>query len=255
MLEICDLHVSVKNKELLHGVDLKVPDDEVHALFGPNGSGKSVLIMTIMGYPEYEITRGQILLDKRDITDLMIDERVKLGLGISEQRPPTIKGLKLRHLVDQIISNNQDNQADIERLMKRFNIERFLDRDVNDGFSGGEIRQAELILVLITNPKFLLLDEPDSGVDPEHLIKIGRLINESIKNRLYKREPSECYRVRKSGLIVTHSAMVLDFLDTDKAHVMVDGKIRCSGNPGAINEQIRDRGYDYCIECQQPMFS
>ena len=237
MLTIKNLHVSVQGQEILHGINFEIPDGEVHALFGPNGSGKSVMIMTIMGYPEYNVTQGQILVNKQDISELSIDERVKLGIGVSEQRPPTIKGIKFRNLIDLLMPKNKDERIYMNKMMEKFQMEKFLDRDINDGLSGGEIKQSELFLVQISKPKFLILDEPDSGVDPEHLKMIGKMINESLRNR-------------NAGLIVTHSAAILDYIATDKAHVMLNGKIKCSGNPGIMMQQIKKYGYKYCIKCQ-----
>ncbi len=246
MLTINDLHVTIGNRDVLKGVTLSIPDNEVHALFGANGSGKSVLISTIMGYPEYEVTRGEILFNGQNIKELSIDERVKLGLGISEQRPPTIKGVKLRNLLELLAPEKMQDEKFLKATQERFNMEPFLDRNINDGLSGGEIKKSELFLLLMTRPEFIILDEPDSGVDPEHLKKTGTLINEILHK--------ECNRdsaiARNSGLIATHSAVILDYVYTDKAHIMLDGKIRCSGNPAVMMEQIRENGYQYCIQCQ-----
>jgi Fe-S cluster assembly ATP-binding protein len=209
------------------------------------------MIMTIMGYPEYEVTHGRILIDNQDVNGLTIDARVKLGIGVSEQRPPTIKGVKLQNLFDLLIPKDAQGRAYVDKMIKKFQIERFLDRDINDGLSGGEIKQSELFLVLISNPKFLILDEPDSGVDPEHLKKIGRMINESLRDKKVDDSVPGARLSRNAGLIATHSAAILDYIHTDRAHVMLDGKIKCSGNPGIMMDQIRDQGYAYCIKCQQ----
>jgi Fe-S cluster assembly ATP-binding protein len=247
MLQISNLYVNIKGKEVLKGVTLSIPDNEVHALFGANGSGKSVLISTIMGYPDYKVTQGEILFNGENITELDINERVELGLGVSEQRPPTIKGVKLRNLLELLAPEKMQDENYMEELEKEFNMEQFLDRNINDGLSGGEIKKSELFLLLMTRPEFLILDEPDSGVDPEHLKKIGAMINS-----ILHKENNRCNPVaRKSGLIATHSAVILDYVHTDKAHIMLDGKIRCSGNPAVMMEQIRANGYQYCIQCQK----
>jgi Fe-S cluster assembly ATP-binding protein len=247
MLTINDLYVKVENKEVLKGVNLHIPDNEVHALFGANGSGKSVLISTVMGYPEYEITQGEIIYNGQNINQLSIDVRAKLGLGISEQRPPTIKGVKLRSLVELLTSEKSYGEYYRKEIQERFNMEQFLDRNINDGLSGGEIKKSELFLLLMTKPDFLILDEPDSGVDPEHLKKIGAMINE-----ILQKESDGCApTTRNSGLIATHSAIILNYVYTDKAHVMLDGKIRCDGNPAVLMEQIQRHGYTYCVKCQQ----
>lgn len=248
MLAINDLHVNIGNKEVLKGVCLNIPDNEVHALFGENGSGKSVLISTIMGYPEYKITKGEIVFNGKEINQLSIDERVKLGLGVSEQRPPTIKGLKLINLLKMLVPDKMKDEVFLKEMQERFDMGKFLNRSINDGLSGGEIKKSELFLLLMTCPEFLILDEPDSGVDPEHLKKIGSMINDILQ----KKGSGKCNPdARNSGLIVTHSAAILDYIHTDKAHVMLDGQIHCSGNPAVMMEQIRTNGYKYCIKCQQ----
>ncbi len=249
MLTINNLHVSVEQKEVLRGVNLSVPENEVHALFGANGSGKSVLISTIMGYPEYKVTSGEILFRGQNITELNIDERVTLGLGISEQRPPTIKGVKLEYLVNLLAPEKMNDETFRIKMLEHFGMDKFLKRNINDGFSGGEIKKSELFLLLLTRPDFLVLDEPDSGVDPEHLKMIGAMITEILQKK--KQEGERCNpQARSSGLIATHSAEILNYIHTDKAHIMLDGKICCSGNPAVMMEQIRALGYSYCIECQ-----
>lgn len=250
MLEISNLHVKVAGKEVLKGVDLHIPDHETHALFGPNGSGKSVLISTIMGYPEYEITEGEIFYNGVLINDMEIDERVRLGVSALEQRPPTIKGVKLGSLVEMVLQNSPDRQFDIKELINRFGMDKFLNRNINEGFSGGEIKKSEIFLLIIAQPQFVILDEPDSGVDPEHLKLIGEMINESLNFKKIE-ESHFNMKERRSGIIATHSAAILDYLYTDKAHILVEGKIKCSGNSEIMMQQIREYGYEYCIKCQQ----
>ena len=247
MLEIRNLHVNVEGKEILGGVNLTIPNGEVHVLFGPNGSGKTTLMMAIIGYPEYKVTKGQILFDGNDISELDITERAKLGIGVSQQRPPTIKGVKLRQILDFFIKLNPSKKDYLNAMVKKFDISKYLDRDINSGFSGGEIKRSELFQILITLPKFLMLDEPDSGVDPEQLVIIGDVINEclKIKNNIdHKIE-------RNTGLIITHSGNILNYVHTDKAHLILDGVIRCNGNPGLMLDQIKKAGYNYCINCQK----
>ncbi|MBI9055797.1 MAG: ABC transporter ATP-binding protein [Bacteroidales bacterium] len=250
MLTINNLHVEVQDNEVLKSVNLEIPDGEVHALFGPNGSGKSVLIMTIMGYPEYKVTEGSILIDNKDILELDINERVKLGVGLSEQRPPTIKGVKLKNLLELIEHKDKKGQLYVNDMIEKFNIRKFLDRNINDGLSGGEIKQSELFLLLISNPKLLILDEPDSGVDPEKLKKIGGMINESLRDKRFEKRLPSNHLNRNSGLIATHSAAILDYIHVDKAHVMINGEIKCYGNANILMDQIKENGYEYCINCQ-----
>ncbi len=248
MLKIENLHVEICGKEILRGVDLIIPDGEVHALFGPNGSGKSLMIMTIMGYPEYKITQGRIIVDGQNINELSIEERAELGIAISEQRPPTIKGVKLKDLFELLIPANDIRREFSMEIIRKFRIDRFMNRNINDGLSGGEIKQSELFLVLITQPKFLMLDEPDSGVDPVVMKQIGSMVNESFHIHP-SRNKNSTKRFRNSGLIATHSATILDYIKTDKAHLLMDGKIQCSGDSTEMMRYIKNKGFDYCIKC------
>ena len=144
MLQIEDLQVKLGEKEILKHIDLEIRPGETHILFGPNGSGKTSLLMTIMGYPQYEVVAGKIIFKGVDITHLPIDERARLGVGMSFQRPPTINGLKTRQLVRLCAKD----EVDEENLAKQVNFEGFLDRDVNAGFSGGEIKRSELLQMM-----------------------------------------------------------------------------------------------------------
>ena len=141
MLQIEDLQVKLGDKKILKHIDLEIQPGETHVLFGPNGSGKTSLLMTIMGYPQYEVVAGKIVFKGEDITHASIDERARLGIGMSYQRPPTINGLKTRQMVKLCAKDDVDE----EDLAKQVNFEQFLDRDVNAGFSGGEIKRSELL--------------------------------------------------------------------------------------------------------------
>ncbi len=244
-------------KKILRGVDLEIPDGEIHALLGPNGSGKSVMMMTIMGYPEYEVLSGSIVFNGRNITRLPIDERARLGIGISEQHPPEIKEVKLRNLINSMpLANDLKDKRNI-RLGSTIRIGRFLDRGINHGLSGGESKQAELFLLLLSNPNLLLLDEPDSGVDPEQLKLVGGMINSSLRNTPGAAPPGKGKAHRngspKAALISTHSAAILEYLKVDKAHLMMNGKIKCSGEPLLMMTHIVNQGYDHCISCLAPL--
>lgn len=248
MFEVNNLHVEVKGREILHGVNLHVPDGELHALFGPNGAGKSVLLMTVMGYPGYEVTCGEVLLNGRDITALPIHERARLGMGMAEQKPPAVKGVRYRELIELIKSRSVERYRYEEEYAEKTGINRFLERGINDGLSGGESKCAELYVTLISRCGFLIMDEPDSGVDPEHLKIIGEMISVSLRGD--SAGESECCLTRKSGLLVTHSSSIMDYLSFDRAHLLVDGEIMCSGNAVNMMEQIRTYGYEHCIRCQ-----
>ena len=156
MLVIEDLSVSVKGRPILSKIDLAVNPGEVHVLFGPNGAGKTSLIMTIMGFHGYEVTSGRILFNDEDITHLPINERAQRGIGISFQRPPTIRGLKMQQFLGICNRYGQD----IEQLSYDLALQEFMDRDINDGFSGGEIKRSEMLQLMLQKPSLVLLDEP-----------------------------------------------------------------------------------------------
>jgi len=243
LLEVKDLCVEVDGQELLHGVDLTIPDGEVHALLGPNGSGKTSLMMTVMGYPGYEVTRGHILFDGQDITALNLTERARLGLGVAQQRPPTIAGVKLQRILDYAVAGDPQQAAEVNELVNAAHMEPFLDREVNANLSGGEIKRSELLQLLATRPRFAMMDEPDSGVDIEALELVGDMLN-----ALFARDPAHPAK-RRAGLIITHTGHILDCVRADKAHVMIEGRLACSGNPDLIFDTIRECGYEECARC------
>ncbi|MEA2045058.1 MAG: Fe-S cluster assembly ATPase SufC [Euryarchaeota archaeon] len=241
MLQIEDLSVSIGDKEILKGVNVCVNDGETHALFGPNGCGKTTLLSTISGIPRYEVTSGKIIFKGEDVTHMPMHERARRGLGIAFQHPPTIRGLKVKDLIKLC-----NPRADADQILKDLNFEEFADREVNKGFSGGEVKRSELVQLLAQDPDFVMLDEPDSGVDLENIKVIGKAIN-----KLTQKDVRPSKRT-KSGMIITHFGHILDYMETDKAHVMIDGIILCSGNPREILEQIKEYGYEECAECLSP---
>ena len=244
MLEINDLFVSIGEKEILYNINLSVQDWEVHALFGPNGSGKTTLIRTIMGFPECKVKSGNILFNGKDITHTAINIRAEMGLGFSFQRPPTITGVKTRKVVEIIGKGD----ADIEGLAEAVHMKDFLDRDINAGFSGGEIKRAELMQLLAQDPEFILLDEPESGVDIDAMNLIGETINQLLKKNVYLRQRKSLPR-SKSAIIITHTGKILDYVLADKGYVLCKGRIVCSGNPREILDTIQKKGYEACITC------
>jgi Fe-S cluster assembly ATP-binding protein len=242
MLEIKDLHVSVGEKEVLHDVNLQVADGETHVLMGPNGSGKSTLLMTIMGFGNYTVTSGSIMFQGEEITHLPIHERAKRGLGLMFQRPPTISGLKLGKM---LVATSGNRAGEVGKFAGVMHMDRFLDRDINKGFSGGEIKRSEVLQLMVQNPSFVMLDEPESGVDLENISLIGKAIGQLLEKDVH------IVNRKKSGLVITHTGYILDYLDADKGHVMCDGEIRCHGNPREILKDIKARGYKECLECRQ----
>jgi len=243
ILNIEGLKVSVDDKEILHGIDLQIRRGETHLLLGPNGSGKTSLLLAIMGFPQYRITSGKIEFKGQDITSMPIDERARLGIGISFQRPPTIRGLRTRALVELC----GRGEVDVDSLASLLNLESHLDRDINHGFSGGEIKRAELLQLLAQKPDLVLLDEPESGVDLDNMSLIGEAINLLLgKNKPYRERRTEDGR---SGLIISHTGHILEYVNADVGHVLYEGTIRCTGNPGDLLAEIRRMGYRECAQC------
>ena len=243
ILELVDLSVRIGTKDVLSHINMFIPEGEVHALLGPNGSGKSSLLMTIMGFPEYAVTSGSIWFKGQDITEVQIHERVQMGLAIAQQRPPTIRGITLRTLLEYILRNETDPTDKLSELANTSHMVTLMDRDINQGLSGGEIKRSELLQLFALSPVFSLMDEPDSGVDVEALTLMGEIIN-----RHFMSDPDHPV-FRKAGLIITHNGNILNQLPIDKAHVMVNGRIGCSGNPTILMQHINDFGYESCIRC------
>ncbi|MCX6693702.1 MAG: ABC transporter ATP-binding protein [Methanomicrobiales archaeon] len=242
MLEIRDLHVEIGEREVLHDLSLSIGKGETHVLMGPNGSGKSTLLMTIMGFSQYHVTHGEIHFDGEEITHLPIHERARRGIGMMFQRPPTISGLSLGKLLAATAGGGDEMVLDLAR---KVNMDRFLSRDINKGFSGGEIKRSEMLQLMIQRPSFVMLDEPESGVDLENISLIGHTIGQLLDKDVHIVNRKHC------GLIITHTGHILDYLDADRGHVMCDGEIKCHGNPREILKEIKTRGYRECLECRQ----
>jgi len=242
MLEIRQLSVAVEGKEILHDINLNIGQGETNVLFGPNGSGKTTLLMTIMGFPKYRVTRGSIFFEGQDITELPLDERARLGIGMSFQRPPVVRGVKTRDMVAACLKGRGDGDM-VSRLAERTDLADFLEREINYGFSGGEIKRSELMQLLAQKPKLTLLDEPESGVDLENIALIGELINELLEKDCPMRERS-CI-----GLIITHTGHILDYVNARTGYIMLDGRIGCMGDPHEILATIKEKGYEECARC------
>jgi len=238
ILDIADLHVSVGDKEIIKGVDLTIKKGEVHVLFGPNGSGKSTLLCAIMHLPGYTLTKGKLRLHGTDTTELTTDAIANLGVGMSFQHPPQIKGVKLRRFLDTI--NRGD---DLSRPISDLKMGPFLERELNVGFSGGELKRAEILKLYAQSPDLLLIDEPESGVDIENITVISTAIN-----AMLRKESANKTRER-SALIITHTGNILNTIHADVGHVFMDGRIVCSGNPLDIMEDIKKGGFAACLEC------
>ncbi len=240
MLRLVNLGVEVEGKRILENVNLYVQEGQTYVLFGPNGSGKSSLLMAIMGNPKYKIYDGRIIFKGEDITNLPTDERVKRGMGIAFQNPPKIGGVKLRDVLRHCarLGGTLDRMEEYVKMLK---MEEFLDRDVNVGFSGGEVKRSELLQLMLLNPDFVMLDEPDSGVDLENVSIIGEAIRV-----LLERDKSKGER-RKAGIIITHTGHILDYVDADYGVLLYKGRIVCMGNPFDLLKDISEFGYEGCV--------
>ena len=242
LLEIKGLTAKVDSREILHDVNLSIQSGETQVMFGPNGGGKTSLLMTIMGFPRYRVTKGKILFKGKDITNLTLDERSRLGIGMSFQRPPVVRGVRTRDMVTACLRKPDDVEI-VEQLAKKANLTEFLDRDINYGFSGGEIKRSEILQLLAQAPELSLLDEPESGVDLENIALIGQLINDLL---------GKIHPMRKrtlGGLIISHTGHILNYVNARTGYVMCNGRIICEGDPRDILNTIKEKGYRECVSC------
>jgi len=245
VLEIVNLHVSVNGKPILRGVNLRMLRGETHALMGPNGSGKSTLGLAVMGHPNYEITEGRIELNGVDLVEMEADQRARAGLFMAFQRPVAIPGVKLADFLRHATTNVRNpNRKEGEELlpMREFRNElrskmehlrmdtEFARRYVNDGFSGGEMKRAEILQLAMLQPKFAILDETDSGLDADAV----RLASESI---------AEIGRKNMGLLIITHHDKLLEHNPPDFTHVMLGGRIVETGGV-ELAAELYGHGYD-----------
>jgi len=231
LLEIRNLHVSADGLPVLHGVDFTIPIGETHVLFGPNGSGKSSLLATIMGLVPYRVTSGEIWFKGRRIDALSVDQRAQMGLGMSFQRPPALEGVTVEAFTAAIGST-----ALLETEALALDFSGFAERDVNVGFSGGEIKRWEILKLFLKRPDLCLFDEPESGVDLEHIAAVGKAID----RLLGADTPADPQR---TALVITHTGFILDYIHADVGHLMVDGRIVGAGDPRTLFSHIKAHGY------------
>jgi Fe-S cluster assembly ATP-binding protein len=246
MFEVEGLSVNVGERPVLRDIDLRILEGETVALFGPNGSGKTSLLHTIIGMPGYQVLSGRILFKDRDITGMTIDQRARLGIGIAFQRPPAVRGVKLDELIEKLHHKRlEPDRGVMNPYVQKMHLEGLEGRDINLGFSGGEIKRSELLQLLAQAPDLILLDEPDSGVDLVSITVISEIIN------LLLEKEKALSRREHAGLIITHAGHILEHVNADKAYVMVEGRMRCVGNPRDLLEDIRSRGYEGCVQCRE----
>ena len=246
-LEIRDLHVTVSTdeepKEILSGVNLTVKSGETHAIMGPNGSGKSTLAYSIAGHPKYTVTGGSVTLDGVDVLEMSIDERARAGLFLAMQYPVEVPGVSVANFL-RTAKTAIDGEApklrtwvrDVNGAMERMSMDTaFAQRNVNEGFSGGEKKRHEIVQLELLNPKFAILDETDSGLDIDALKVVSSGVN----------------RFRAQGdrgvLLITHYTRILRYIKPDFVHVFVAGRIAEQGGP-ELAEQLEAEGYDKYVK-------
>ena len=241
MLKIKDLFVEIEGRQILKGINLEVEKGKTYALLGPNASGKTSLLMAIIGLPQYKITSGRIIFQDKDITSMPLNERAGLGIGMMFQKPPQVRGVKLRKVCDVLLPKEEMNKS--EEFARDLYLTEHLERDLNYGFSGGELKRSELFQLLCQDPALVLLDEPESGVDLDNISLVGRTINELL-------HPDKQGNRSPSGIIVTHTGYILQYVEADKGYVLMNGKIICEGHPLDLFKGIKKHGYARCVECK-----
>jgi Fe-S cluster assembly ATP-binding protein len=240
LLEVEGLHVTVEDTEILRGVDLVVPEGEIHALMGPNGSGKSTLASTLLGNPAYRVTAGAIRFRGEDVTAWPTDVRAKAGLFLAFQYPEEIAGVSVIQFLRQAVSARvgEDRSVLEVRLsmlewMKRLGMDPvFGERYLNEGFSGGEKKRNEILQMALLDPELAVLDETDSGLDIDAL----RIVAEGVQTVRQQRPTL-------GVLLVTHYTKILDLLTPDAVHVLVDGRVVESGGP-ELADRLEVEGYE-----------
>lgn len=248
VLEIRNLHVSVEQKPILRGVNLTITQGEVHALMGPNGSGKSTLANVLLGNPAYEVTEGQIIFDGEDLLEMEADERSRAGLFLAFQYPISIPGVTLANFLRLAINSrlkavNPESKgisiSDFRKLMRAkmdyLQMDHsFAGRYLNEGFSGGEKKRAEVLQMAVLEPKIAILDETDSGLDIDAL----RIVSEGI---------SKLRGPQMGALVITHYQRILNYIQPDYVHVMFNGQIVESGGAD-LALKLEETGYDWIRE-------
>ena len=251
VLEIKDLHVSIGDKEILKGVNLKTGPGEVHAIMGPNGSGKSTLAYTLLAHPKYKVTKGDILLDGESILELTADKRAKKGLFLAFQYPTEVSGVGFSHFLRTAYNSlskamdGDDREVFItvrefqkylkENIAKVGLREEFLSRYLNEGFSGGEKKRAEVLQMAVLKPKVSILDEPDSGLDIDAVQSVAKAI-------------SNVSTTDATVIIITHYARILKFLDKlDFVHVFAQGKVLQTGD-ASLADKLESEGYEWALK-------
>ncbi len=231
ILELRDVCVEVAGKTVVDDLSLRVMPGETHVLLGPNGSGKSSLLAAIMGLPPWNVTGGQILVDGADIRDLDLRARADAGIGMAFQRPPSLGGVTVTAFAQSLGAETRLTEA-----AAKLDLKNFISRDINVGFSGGEIKRWEVLKLALQDPRLMLFDEPESGVDLEHVRAIGQAIQDLVSS------PDRQGR-KRAGLVITHTGLILSHVNAARAHILKDGRLVHSGDPAALFAHIQTHGY------------
>ncbi|MCC7353145.1 MAG: Fe-S cluster assembly ATPase SufC [Anaerolineae bacterium] len=251
-LVVRDLHVNVEGKEILKGVNLQVRQGEVHALMGPNGSGKSTLAYTLAGHPKYEVTDGEVLLDGENLLEMGADERARKGIFLAFQYPTAIPGVNMANFLRTAVSRVRAAQSDnagsardggelipMREFRKELNSSLsmlkmesdFVRRYLNDGFSGGEKKRAEILQMALLRPKIAILDETDSGLDIDALRVVSEGVNALSGTNL-------------GVLLITHYQRILNYIKPNFIHILFNGRVVVSGGP-ELASVLEEKGYDW----------
>jgi len=248
MLKVNNLHAEVEGNKILNGLNLEIKPGEVHAIMGPNGSGKSTLASVIAGNEEYDVTDGEILFEKSNISDLSADERAHKGIFLSFQYPVEIPGVSVTNFIKTAINQIRKSQGlkdmPANEMLKKIREKsamlsmdrKFLSRSLNDGFSGGEKKRNEIFQMAMLEPKLAILDETDSGLDIDAL----RVVADGV-NKLRTKD--------NATLVITHYQRLLDYIVPDVVHVLVNGRIIKSGDK-ELAKELEEKGYDWLKEEQ-----
>ncbi|MBW3576595.1 MAG: Fe-S cluster assembly ATPase SufC [Actinobacteria bacterium] len=245
-LEIRDLTVEVDGKEILKGVTLDIEQGRTYALMGPNGSGKSTLAYAIAGHPAYAVTGGSVTLDGRDVLAMNPDERAQAGLFLAMQYPVEVPGVSLTNFLRMALNAVSDEDVPVREFMQRLKTEmanldmdeRFLERSVNEGFSGGEKKRFEIVQMALIRPAVAILDETDSGLDIDALKTVAEGVKRMVGPDL-------------GVLLITHYTRILRYIHADEVHVMFDGRIVRSGGP-ELADLLEEKGYEEFREAATP---
>ena len=229
MLKIKNLTVNIDKKEVIKNLSLRLQKGKIHALAGPNGSGKTSLCFSIMGHPDYKISAGEILLDNENIAPISTEEKAKLGIFLSFQEPPEISGVGVYSFLMTMIAKQGQKHAfaalnEAKEIVRSLGLEQsFLDRNLNEGFSGGEKKKCELLQLAVSEPQVAILDEIDAGLDADALKTAVKIIKKAAKNGT-------------AVLIISHSPRIFKMLKPDFAHIMINGKIVKSGDAKLLKQ-------------------